>query len=225
MQLDADCRTRSDGGRPAADAARWFAAHELRTPLQGIQGGVALLLEEQGAGLSPLQLEAIGLISAATAQLERCVTRLAELADVAASPAAPRRALTLSALLEKAALRCGLRRGPGLAAAAGLDVLVAPDLVRRAFEHLAALAATGGDPQGLECELAAVDDETIALDLAVAPSPGGDGTVAWHLAAALAERAGGLLEAGDARTRLVLQRPNDLAATDSRTDIIGARDV
>jgi hypothetical protein len=205
--LDADCSATGEAGRPAAaEATGWFAAHELRTPLQGIQGGVALLLEERGAGLSSLQLEALGLIATAAADLERCIAHLAELAALDTAPAAPPERLALGVLL--AAL--GQPRetcGPELAAATALDVLIAPAPAGRALRHLAALAPSGDRAAGLDCSLETLADERVILRLPLGPRASGDGAVLWHVAATLMQRAGGRLQlAVDGTTRLILRR-------------------
>jgi hypothetical protein len=205
--LDADCSDTGEAGRPAAaEATGWFAAHELRTPLQGIQGGVALLLEERGAGLSSLQIEALGLIATAAADLERCIAHLAELAALDTAPAAPPERLALGVLL--AAL--GQPRetcGPELAAATALDVLIAPAPAGRALRHLAALARSGGRATGLDGSLETLADERVTLRLPLGPRASGDGAVLWHLAATLMQRAGGRLQvAEDGTTRLILRR-------------------
>jgi signal transduction histidine kinase len=211
VPFDADCRATASMNSPAAaDAARWFAAHELRTPLQGIQGGIALLLEERGAGLSGVQLEALGLIAEASADLEQCIDHLAELAALGATPAPPPQKLALGALVAVPAL--GLVCGPKLASHATLDVLVVPQLASRALCHLRTLAEAGdaqlrGTAVGLGCELESVEEHAITLALALRPSASGDGAVVWHLAAALMQHAGGHLQpCTEATTRLTLRR-------------------
>jgi signal transduction histidine kinase len=214
VPLDRDCSAAGSLGSdvsPAARATRWFAAHELRTPLQGIQGGVALLLEERGAGLSALQLEALGLISAATADLERCIAHLGELAAVETSPAAPRERLAIGALVRAAAPAPGLAMTPALAAAATLDVLVVPTLARRALGRLVGLAHGPEAALDLVCDLAEIEDDRLTLVLPAAPGASGDGAVLWQLAAAEMQCAGASLEAGVGGTsRITLHRAPDM---------------
>ena len=208
MPFDADRRAIGSLVPPTAtDSTRWFAAHELRTPLQGIQGGVALLLEEGAAGLSALQLEALGLIATATADLERCITHLAELAALGATAPPPKERLALGALLAASESARGLMCGPRLAARTSLDVLVAPPMALRALHHLTTLSRACGEAPGLACELDTIEDDVITLTLALNPSASGDGAVVWHLASALMQHAGGHLQPDpEARTRLTLRR-------------------
>lgn len=208
MLFDADGFTSIDVGSTAtADATGWFAAHELRTPLQGIQGGVALLLEERGAGLSPLQLEALGLISKATADLERCIAQLTELAAIKASPPERLERVAVASLLTSLPSAQLLGQEASLAATNNLEVLVAPALVCRALQHLAALARRGGTVEGLGCKIDAITDDRIELSFASAPLASGDGAVAWQVVAALVQQAGGHLQAGSGtKTRLTLRR-------------------
>lgn len=213
MPFDAErCATESLSPPVAADATRWFAAHELRTPLQGIQGGLALLLDEGRAGLSALQLEAVGLIAAASADLERCITHLAELAALLSTAAPTPQRLALGDLVAPPDATLGLHCGPLLVAQSALDVLVAPTLIVRALRHLTTLAEAGGvgaglARTGLACEIETVEIDAITLGLAFNPSASGDGAVVWHLAAALMQHAGGHLQAATAATsRLTLRR-------------------
>ncbi len=207
MRLDAEIAAPGmAGARAARDAVGWFAAHELRTPLQAIQGGVALLLEDRGAGLSATQLEALGLINAATADLERCITHLCELAALSASsPAAPQ-VVPLVELLAASGTAVRLRPSAALEPAATTAVHVVPSLVRRALVQLSALAPAGGT-RGLDCEVGAIAADWIGLDFRLAPSASGDGALAWQLASALIERAGATLATTTARSvRLTLRR-------------------
>jgi hypothetical protein len=193
--------------RPADRAHRWFAAHELRTPLQAIQGGVALLLEERGNGLSPLQLEAVGVITAAAIELERCTSRLAELAALDAGPALQPRAICLDALLRGVELSGKLNAISTAPGAEEVEVMAVPELAQRALHHLATVGRAGGADSALTCMLETLDAETVMLALAIGPPPAGDGSVAWQLAAALFERAGISARVTDTGgTRLTLRR-------------------
>lgn len=206
--MDAECHVTANKSAFAAEnATRWFAAHELRTPLQGIQGGLALLLEERAAALSALQLEALSLIATATGDLERCIANLSELAALDTIPAPPPEKLPLGALLAPSEHSLQLLCGPQLAAWTTLDVLVAPQLANRALHHLTLLARSGELASGLACELETVQDDAITLTLAVAPSASGDGAVVWRLATALMRHAGAQLQPSQTATsRLTLRR-------------------
>ena len=187
-------------------AQHWFASHELRTPLQAIKGGVELLLEERATGLSALQVEALGLIAGATAELERCVGLLAELAAVEAEAACPVERRPLAGWLGLPEIGCHLARTPRLAAAAELEVLVAPGPATRAFGHLAALAGAGERGAPLVCDLATVEPDACSLSLSIGKSASGSGAVAWQLATALFERAGITLQQTAASTTLLTLR-------------------
>ncbi len=184
----------------------WFASHELRTPLQAIKGGVELLLAERGTGLSSLQVEALGLIAAAAADLERCIATLADLAALDQETDIPLERQPLAAWLDQPDIRRHLSSAPGLVAA-DLEVLVASPLATRGFACLAASAASRQPAAALTCDLAAVDDETCRLGLSIGNAASGTGAVAWQLATALFERAGASLQqTGPAMTVLTLRR-------------------
>jgi len=200
-------------------APRWFASHELRTPLQAIQGGVELLLEDGGRGLSSLQLEAVSLIAEAAASLERCVTQMAELAEVGLAPPAPLEPMALADFLARPEIARHVSPGHCLDAAAEVVVQVAPDPAGRALAKLAHLFAglRGDTASGRAHEGSATHRLALELDLlgesevsfaAALPSPSsGDGAVTCRLARALLERAGFALAPGkEGRARLTLRR-------------------
>jgi hypothetical protein len=185
----------------------WFASHELRTPLQGIKGGVELLLEDRATGLSAVQVEALGLIATATADLERCIATLAELAALDQEAVIPLERQPLAAWLDQPEIRRHLSSAPTIVAA-DLEVLVAPAFAMRGFACLAAIAASGQPAAALTCDLASVDDATCRLGLSIGKAASGMGAVAWQLATALFERAGASLQqTGPAMTVLTLRRP------------------
>lgn len=191
-------------------ACRWFASHELRTPLQAIKGGVELLLAERGTGLSAVQVEALGLIAGATAELERSVEMLAELAALDSAGDVPVTPHTLGDWLAEPAIVPHLRPTARLTAAAELRVLVAPPLTARALHHLGAATAAGEPAEPLVADLLAVEDDVCELGLSARKSRSGDGAVAWHLATALFSRAGAVLgTAGETQARLTLRRPTE----------------
>lgn len=188
-------------------ASRWFASHELRTPLQAIKGGVELLLADRGSGLSALQVEALGLIAGATAELERSIEMLAELAalggdcDVAVAPHA------LGACLASPAIARLLQPTARVAAAAELRVLVAPPLIARALHYLEAAAMPGEPAQPLACDLVAIESDACVLGLTSPVSGSGNGAVARQLATALFARGGANLRSdGSTQALLTLRR-------------------
>jgi signal transduction histidine kinase len=199
------------GTDPLAGAGRWqpgwFASHELRTPLQAIKGGVELLLEDRATGLSAVQVEALGLIATATADLERCITTLAELAALDHEADIPLERQPLAAWLDQPEIRRHLSSAPSIVAA-DLEVLVAPPFAMRGFACLAAIAASSQPAAVLTCDLASVDDATCRLGLSIDQAASGTGAIAWQLATALFERAGASLQqSGPAMTVLTLHRP------------------
>ncbi len=187
-------------------AQRWFASHELRTPLQAIKGGVELLLEARGSGLSALQVEALGLIAGATAELERCVEMLAELAGLEEESDPPITPCELGAWLADPAVARHLQPTRRLTAAAGFRVLIVPSHFGRALQHLT--AATPGDRTApLACDLVAIEAATCVLGLAVGPAASGDGAVAHRLASALFAHGGAALrKTGSREAHLTLRR-------------------
>ena len=192
---------------PERAAPRWFASHELRTPLQAIKGGVELLLEERGTGLSALQVEALGLIAGATAELEHCIALLAELAALQAEPAAVAEPQALGVWLARPEIERHLAPTPQLLAAAGLEVLVAPAMAARALGRLVETAEPNSRAEPFSCELASIDDTSCVLGLAIGHPASGNGAVASQLATALFERAGiSLRHIGAATTVLTLRR-------------------
>ena len=194
----------SASDRPGDRAPRWFAAHELRTPLQAIQGGVALLLEERGNGLSPLQVEAISVIAAAAIELERCTVRLAELAALDETPAATPRVVHLDTLLRASDTGGQANVEPASEAVERLEILTVPELVESALHHLATL---GGSDRSPTCVLEAVNTETVTLAIAIGPPAAGDGAIAWKLATALFDRAGVVVQLNETGAiRLTLRR-------------------
>ena len=200
------CAARPDSALPGtapAEEPRWFASHELRTPLQAIKGGLELLLEGRGSGLSALQVEAIAMIAGATGDLERRVADLAELAAVEAASQAPLERLRLGDWLAQPSVARHLQTEPGLTAAAGeLEVLIVAPLASRAIGHLAA-ASTGR----FACGLAEASSREVALVLEVTGPVSGNGAVAWQLATALLTRAGASVQpAGTMATLVTLRR-------------------
>jgi len=191
----------------AGSASRWFASHELRTPLQAIKGGVELLLAERGTGLSALQIEALGLIAGATAELERAIEMLAELSaldDAGTAAVAPH---ALGACLAAPAIARQLQPTARVAAAAELGVLVAPPLIARALHHLRAAATPGEPTELLACDLVAIESDACVLGLASPESPSGNGAVARQLATALFARGGAILRSdGSTQALLTLRR-------------------
>ena len=101
---------------------------------------------------------------------------------------------------------CHLARTPRLAAAAELEVLVAPGPATRAFGHLAALAGAGERGEPLVCDLATIEPAACSLSLSIGKSASGSGAVAWQLATALFERAGITLQQTAASTTLLTLR-------------------
>jgi hypothetical protein len=198
-------RGRADASdRPGDSAPRWFAAHELRTPLQAIQGGVALLLEERGNGLSPLQVEAVSVIAEAAIELERCTLRLAELAALDEAPAAAPRVVHLDTLLRTSDTAGEANVTLASAAAERLEILTVPELVESALHHLATLGRSDRSPS---CVLEAVTAEAVTLAIAMGPPTAGDGAIAWRLAMALFERAGAVVQSNETDAiRLILRR-------------------
>lgn len=191
----------------AGSASRWFASHELRTPLQAIKGGVELLLAERGSGLSALQVEALGLIAGATAELERSIEMLAELAALDGECAAAVAPHPLGACLAMPAIARLLRPTPRLAAAAELRVLVAPPLIARALHHLRAATAPGEPADPLACDLVAIESDACVLGLASPESSSGNGAVARQLATTLFARGGAILRSdGSMQALLTLRR-------------------
>ena len=191
---------------PERAAPRWFASHELRTPLQAIKGGVELLLEERAAGLSALQLEALGLIAGATAELEHCISMLAELAALETETAVLVEPRPLGAWLAQPEIERHLAPTPRLLAAAGLEVLVAPSMAARALRRLVETAPAGNRAEPLTCELASVDGTSCALGLSIAHPASGNGAVAWQSATALFARAGVSLRLTGATTTVLTLR-------------------
>jgi hypothetical protein len=192
---------------PERAAPRWFASHELRTPLQAIKGGVELLLEERGTGLSALQVEALGLIVGATAELEQSIAMLAELATLPAEPGVVVEQQPLGAWLARPEIARHLSPTPQLQAAASLEVLVAPELAARALGRLVATTGSGSPAEPLGCALASIDGTTCELGLAIGHPASGNGAIGWQLATALLERAGiSLRHTGPATTVLTLRR-------------------
>lgn len=193
---------------PRRSAQHWFAGHELRTPLQAIKGGVELLLEERGKGLSALQVEALGLITEATAELERCVALLGELAAEAEEPAAVPEPEPLGDWFARPEIQRYLTlTGQLPSAAAALEVVVAPATAARALACLASLAANGKRVEPLVCALTSVEPETCGLDLSTGNAASGNGAIARQLAARLFERAGiSVQQSGVETTTLTLRR-------------------
>jgi signal transduction histidine kinase len=204
VPFDRHCGRADASDRPGDSAPRWFAAHELRTPLQAIQGGVALLLEDRANGLSPLQVEAVSVIAAAAIELERCTLRLAELAALDETPDAPPRVVHLDTLL--GALETQDKPNGKLPSEAveRVEILTVPELVESALNHLATLGVLDGPPT---CELEALNSETVTLAIAIGPPTAGEGAIAWRLAMALFERAGVDVHVNETgATRLTLRR-------------------
>lgn len=160
---------------------RWFAAHELRTPLQAIKGGVELLLEARGAGLRPELLDAVALIATAALDLERQLDLMAELADIAVAPRPAPRAMALVDLLARPEVAKALVPPPALAGLPSkVRVLVAPEPFGRA---LTLLAGAQNGPRGpLSCALHVVEPVVIRLELGFVACGSGAGSVAQRLA-------------------------------------------
>lgn len=180
---------RGSAGVPASPAtipgARWFAAHELRTPLQAVKGGVELLLEARGAGLGPELLEIVGLIATAATELEGQLDLLAELAALHTARHPAPVAIDLQALLARPAVATALA-APAMPAGPALDtrVLVAPEPFDRALTLLT--AAAGG---ALPCALRLGDSGTIGLELAIPAGGDGAGSIRRALALELFQHA------------------------------------
>lgn len=175
--------------------------------MQAIKGGVELLLEERGTGLSALQVEALGLIAGATAELERCVAMLAELASLDAETAVLVEPQPLGAWLARPEIERYLAPTPQLLAAAGVEVLVAPDMAARALHRLVEAAESGNRGAPFTCELAGIDCASCALGLSIPQQASGNGAVARQLATALFERAGiSLRHTAGTTTVLTLRR-------------------
>lgn len=170
-----------------APEPRWFAAHELRTPLQAIKGGVELLLEARGAGLRPELLDAVALIATAAIDLERQLDLMAELATLAADPHPEPRAVALIDLLARPEIAIALVPPPSLAGLPpAVRVLVAPEPFGRA---LTLLAGAQHGPRGpLSCALRVAGPASIRLGLDFVACGSGAGSVALRLARELLAR-------------------------------------
>jgi|GEM_PF-2169834 len=198
----------------AGSAARWFASHELRTPLQAIRGGVELLLAERGTGLSALQVEALGLIAGATADLEQAIDMLAELAAVEMQPPAADGlrdgALApheLGSWLADPAIARHLRPTDRVLEVAWIRVRVAPPVIARALPYLKAASAPVGPDEPLVCDLVAIEADACVLDLSLPDVVSGNGAIARRLATTLLAQGGaGLRAHGRARVLLTLRR-------------------
>lgn len=172
--------TGPSSGSPES-APRWFAAHELRTPLQAIKGGVELLLESQGAGLRREALDAVSLITTAAADLERQLDLLAELATVADAPRPAPQPVALFDLLARPEVAQALALPGALAdLPSTLQVLVAPEPFGRALTLLA--GAQSGRPGPISCALRLTGSAGIRLELAFVACGSGAGSVALRLA-------------------------------------------
>lgn len=174
----------------ARNAGRWFASHELRTPLQAIQGGVELLLEDGGRGLSTLQLDAVSMIAEAAANLERCVAQMAELAELVAAPPPQRERLTLQALLARPEIERHLSLVGRAPLEVDMPVAVAPGEAARALAQLAGSQEAGGGQRRLALAVEAATEGAVHLTLDLALSASGNGAIARRLAEELLLRAG-----------------------------------
>jgi hypothetical protein len=163
-----------------APEPRWFAAHELRTPLQAIKGGVELLLEARGAGLRPELLDAVTLIATAASDLERQLDLMAELAALAGGLRPEPRAVALHDLLARPDVAQAIVPPPGLAhLPPTVRVLVAPEPFGRALTLLA--GARQGPPGPLSCALHITGSADIHLELDFIACGSGVGSVALRL--------------------------------------------
>ncbi len=169
----------SNGSRESAP--RWFAAHELRTPLQAIKGGVELLLEAQGAGLRPDLLDAVSLIATAATDLERQLDLLAELGALADAPRPAPQAVALLDLLARPEVAQALALPETIGGLPStLQVLVAPEPFGRALTLL--VGAQSGRPGPMPCALRLAGSAGIRLELGFVACGSGAGSVALRLA-------------------------------------------
>ncbi|MEZ5863504.1 MAG: histidine kinase dimerization/phospho-acceptor domain-containing protein [Geminicoccaceae bacterium] len=169
------------GPSSGSPAPRWFAAHELRTPLQAIKGGVELLLEAQGAGLRPELLDVVTLIATAATDLESQLDLMAELAALADAPRPAPRVVALADLLALPEVARALAPPPPVAGLSPtLRVLVAPEPFGRAMTLLA--AARQGPRGPLSCALHVTGPTDIRLELGFVACGSGAGSVALRLA-------------------------------------------
>lgn len=191
----------------AAAMPRWFASHELRTPIQAIRGGVELVLEDGGKGLSALQLEAMSLIADAAAALERCVGCLAELADLAECPPPPLDSLALDAFLAAPEIARHVSVDRDLLAVAAVKVELAPGPAGRALAELARPQAGSEQAGRLSLDLEEVGADQVNIAVELAPVSSGDGAVSRRLAVMLLRHSGISFEQrADGRARLTLRR-------------------
>ncbi len=191
----------SSEAHPASSARaepRWFAAHELRTPLQAIKGGVELLLEARGAGLRPELLDVVTLIATAAIDLERQLDLLAELSALAHAIRPGPRAVALRDLLARPEIAQALMPPATPAGLPGtVRVLVAPELLGRAMTLLA--QAQSGARARLSCDCVVVDAASVRLGLCFVACGSGAGAVALRLARELLEHAAVVMSGGAVR--------------------------
>jgi hypothetical protein len=203
----------STAASPAKPAERWFASHELRTALQGVRGGLDLLLASAARGLSTAQLEAVRLIAGAATDIEHQVDELAELWQLAESSPPDAQQVGLRCLLAASPIDRWILPQPGLVAAwEGLEVRLQPEVAIRAFERFRQLA---GHDVAMPLDLLAIGQDVVTLELAVLPPVAGDRAIAWRLARELCRHAGfdcaPQIETG---CRLILQRIAATTASD-----------
>jgi hypothetical protein len=161
-----------------------------------------------------VQLEALGLIAGATAELERTIEMLADLAALDAQPTAAMESEggaiathDLAAWFTEPAIARHLRPTARARAAVGVRVHVASQMITRGLRYLFGASARADASEPVPCDLVAIRTDACVLELTVPDVASGNGAIARHLAAAFLTKGGASLQShGSTRALLSLRR-------------------